>query len=297
MTNITKEQEAEFNELIDILKFTPRTYKIQVYGYGGDSRFLRATREQYLYFKENDIDIEDYASSWDNEHEVPEEFQPFPPGEPYDGDEIFYAGGANFDDGGYVQITDEQDQVVLETTLDSLDDHEIEYDEDEDWYPGNTNPPGSVLIWHGNGEKGTFYGGEIELTTPFNPKKLRFEYTDCDGASYLTTIYYDGEEIDNNDYSTTGKWTETRWVVVGGEDKIDTTGASLKVRVEHAKKSPWFPVKTKPWEAGLYECKFKLDKKAAWPWLSDELVEWDGKKWLTEKKVNEWRGLAQKMEE
>ena len=67
MTNITKEQEAEFNELIDILKFTPRTYKIQVYGYGGDSRFLRATREQYLYFKENDIDIEDYAGSWDND--------------------------------------------------------------------------------------------------------------------------------------------------------------------------------------------------------------------------------------
>ena len=297
MTEPTKAKEAEYNELIDILKFTPRTYKISVYGYGGDSRFIKATREQYLYFKEHDIDLDEYAGSWDDEHEVPEEFQPFPPGEPYEGYELYSTGGASFDDGGYVEITDEQDQPVLKMTLDDLDDHEIEYDEADEYYPHHDHKPGDVVIWNGNGEKGSFYGGEIELKQPFDPKKLKFEYVDCDGTTYLSSISYDGEGIDNNDYSTTGKWAETKWIVIGGEDKLDTTGASLKVRVEHAKKSPWFPVKSKPWEAGLYECKFKLDKKAAWPWLSDELVEWDGKKWLTEKKVNEWRGLAQKMEE
>lgn len=293
MTEPTKSKEAEYNELIDILKFTPRTYTIQVYGYGGDSRFLEATREQYLYFKEHEIDLDEYAGSWDNEFEVPEDMQPFPPGEPYEGSELFCAGGANFDDGGYVEVTDEKGETVFKTTLDDLDDEEIEYDESDEWYPHHGRQPGEVVIWHGNGEKGTFYGGEIELKQPFDKKKLKFNYVDCDGTTYLSSIEYDGEEIDNNDYSTTGKWAETKWIIIGGEDKLDTTGASVKVRVEHAKKSEWFPVKTKPWVAGLYECKFKADKKAAWPWLSNELVEWDGKKWLTDKKVDEWRGLAQ----
>ena len=96
MVDVNK--EAEYNELIEILKFTPRTYKIQFYGYGGDSRFIKATREQYLYFKEHEIDLDEYAGSWDNDHEVPEEFQPFPPGEPYEGSELYSTGGANFDD-------------------------------------------------------------------------------------------------------------------------------------------------------------------------------------------------------
>jgi hypothetical protein len=310
MTNATKQNDAvestpspeklaEYQEMIDILKFTPRTYKIQVYGYGGDSRFLAATKEQYLYFREHEIDIEDYTGSWDNEHDVPEQFQPFPPGEPYDGDELYSACGANFDDGGIVEITDEHGNTVFKADLSSVDD-DCEVDECDEWYAHHGRNDGDIVIWHGNGEKGTFYGGEIELKSPFDPSKLKFEYVDCDGTTYLSDISYDGEGIDNNDYSTTGKWAETKWIVIGGEDKIDLTGidVSVKLRAELSKKTEWFPVKTKPVHLGLYECKFKVDKKAAWPWSSNELVEWDGKRWLHDtKKVEEWRGLTEKIVE
>jgi hypothetical protein len=292
-------KEAEYNELIEILKFTPRTYTLQVYGYGGDSRFLRATKEQYLYFKEHEIDIEDYAGSWDNDHDVPEEMQPFPPGEPYEGDEIYSSGGANFDDGSWVEVNDEHGNEVYKNDLSSVED-DCEVEEGNEFYVHHDNEPGTVVIWHGNGEKGTFYGGEIELTSPFDPKKLKFEYTDCDGTTYLSTIYYDGDEVYNNDYSSTGKWSETRWEIVGGEDKLDLTDmdVSLKLRAELMKKTEWFPAKVKPHHVGLYECKFVVDKKAAWPWSSNELVEWDGKKWLHDtKKVAEWRGLTEQLVE
>jgi hypothetical protein len=30
-------------------------------------------------------------------------------------------------------------------------------------------------------------------------------------------VQYDGEDIDGNDYDTTGKWGENKWIIVGGE--------------------------------------------------------------------------------
>jgi hypothetical protein len=47
----------------------------------------------------------------------------------------------------------------------------------------------------------------------------------------------------------------------------------------------WFNKKDKPSYIGLYEVKTK-----EWPWPMK--VDWDGKKWITNEKVTEWRGLA-----
>jgi hypothetical protein len=299
MANEVTSKEAEYNELIELLKFTPRTYTIQVYGYGGDTRFIRTTKEQFLYFKEHEIDLEEYSGDWDNEAGVPEEFQPFPPGEPYEAVEMHCASGAYFDDDNMFEVHDEHSNTVLKSDFGSLDNLGIERDEIEEWYVHHDMNPGDVVIWHANGEKGTFFGGEIELTAPFNPKLLKFEYVDCDGTSYLSSITYNGEEIENNDYSSTGKWAETKWIVVGGNHALDLTDmeVSAKLRAEFMKKTEWFPVKVKPARVGLYECKFKADSKTAWPWSSSELVEWDGKKWDTDKKVGEWRGLLEQIVE
>ena len=49
-----KEQE----ELVEVLKFTPRTYRIELGAYGGEVYAGRVDRATYEYFKENNIDIE-----------------------------------------------------------------------------------------------------------------------------------------------------------------------------------------------------------------------------------------------
>ena len=47
----TKAEQQE--ELIQTLKFTPRTYKIHMWGYGGERVLGTVSREIYDYFKEN----------------------------------------------------------------------------------------------------------------------------------------------------------------------------------------------------------------------------------------------------
>ncbi len=295
----TKELTIEEKAVIfDILKFTPTDYTFSVWGYGGDSRFLRATKEQYKYFKEKEIDIEDYAGSWDNEFDVPEEMQPFPPGEPYEGDEVDVAGGCTMDDGSHLTITDSNGQEIFSCTMDpgSLEDEGVEVDEVNEFYPDYDCKKGDVLIWHANGEKGTFFGCTVRFTKPFDPKKLKVNYTDFDGWMMLTSIEYDGEELFDDDYSTTGKWGETKWVIVGGEEAIenDEPNVEIKPDVTLPERTAWYPAaEYNPTRKGHYECMF--GGTVAWPFSNFELVEWTGEKWNTENQISQWRGLTEEV--
>ena len=70
-----KDKLAEQEELVALLKFTPRTYRVMLSGYGGEIVLGSVPREQYEYFRDNNIDIEEFASDWNNESEVPEEME------------------------------------------------------------------------------------------------------------------------------------------------------------------------------------------------------------------------------
>ncbi len=52
---------VEQQELIQVLKFTPRTYKIQLWGYGGEHVMGTVDRKVYDYFKEHRLSVPDYA--------------------------------------------------------------------------------------------------------------------------------------------------------------------------------------------------------------------------------------------
>lgn len=292
--DITIEEKAV---IFDILKFTPADYNIQVYGYGGDSRFLRSTKEQYKYFKENDIDIETFAHDWDNEEtKVPEEFQPFPAGSPYDGSELECASGATMDDCSHIEVSDENGNVVFSCTMDpaSLEEQGITVNEVSEFCPEFDCKKGDVIIWHGNGEKGTFFGAEHRLTKPFDPKLLTVNYIDVDGWPILSSVEYDSEELDNYDYSTTGKWSETKWIVVGGEEELDK---EPEIKIKEVKLPPtteWFPAaEYNPVHKGVYECRF--GGTIAWPFATEQMVEWTGKKWKTENQISLWRGLTEEV--
>ena len=75
-----KLQEQE--QLIEVLKFTPRTYKVRLWGYGGEYVMGTVSREIYDYFRERRLSVEDFAWNYDyaEENDIPEEMWPFTPG-------------------------------------------------------------------------------------------------------------------------------------------------------------------------------------------------------------------------
>jgi hypothetical protein len=72
--------KAEKEKLMEVLKFTPRTYKIQMWGYGGEKVMGTVDRKIYDYFKSRRIDLMDYCwdSDYASDNNIPEEMQPFP---------------------------------------------------------------------------------------------------------------------------------------------------------------------------------------------------------------------------
>ena len=317
----TNEQKQE---LIDILKFTPRTYTIYIGGYGGESYAGKVDRATYEYFKEKKIDIEEYANDWDdNFGDVPRELQPFSPGSPYDCDGLFHASGAELSNLNEIQINDENgDQIwACAAGLNELEDEGVTVNEwggcDFDDLPEDT-----IVHWGGQGEKGTFFDGELELTQPFDPKKLTVNYENCDGWWIINNVEYDGIEIDGSGgYSTTGKWTENKWVLCNGdevyesvsrEDQEDKDEEELPTiqeleedsgewdpaaeldKITETIMTEWYPKNTKPAHLGTYEV--DLGTLVAWPFSRVVRAEWTGKKWQSEDgekvKIEAWRGLA-----
>jgi len=213
--------KKEKDELLATLKFTPRTYQIYIGGYGGEAYAGKVDRAVYDYFKEKRIDIEQYATDWDDLFgDVPSELQPYSPGSPYDCDGLFHASGAELSNLNEIVVNDENgDQHwTCAAGLNELEDAGVTVNEhggcDFDDLPEDT-----VVHWGGQGEKGTFFDGEIELTQPFDPKKLTVNYENCDGWWIINYVEYDGVEIDGSGgYSTTGKWNENKWVLCNGEE-------------------------------------------------------------------------------
>jgi hypothetical protein len=292
----TLEQQQE---LIETLKFTPRTYKIYIGGYGGESYAGTVSKEIYEFFKEKKIDIEQYATDWDDLFgDVPRELQPYSPGSPYDCDNLFHASGAEMSNSNEIQIIDENgnDHWSCAAGLNELEDAGVNVNE---WGGCNLDdlPEDTIVHWGGQGEKGTFFDGEFELTQPFNPKLLTVSYENCDGWWIINGVEYDGVEIDgSNGYSTTGKWNETKWILCNGdepyegEERDEDYVAESTEQTFHAETTEWFDKAVKPAHKGNYEV--MID--APWPNGGVGLVEWTGRSWKQDGKkvaIVQWRGL------
>lgn len=256
-------------ELIATLKFTPRTYKVELGAYGGEVYAGRVSREIYKYFKDNNIDLDEYASDWDNELGVPDHMQPFPPGSAYECDGLVHASGATMDDGNYITVYDENGNEVWQHSLDlnALDDSEITVNEWEVFTMDDLKD-GEVAYWGAQGEKGLLFGGEFELKEPFDPKKLILSFTNADGWYICNGVDYDGEPIDNNDYSTTGKWGENKWIFGGNEEAYDPADA---VPEGEENGGAGWPASYYPDDSEEVEFKFKKHKPVYAGWYT---VNW-----------------------
>ena len=211
-------QEKE--ELIEVLKFTPRKYKVEITGSGGELYFGKVDRKVYEFFKEKKIDIDQYANSWDEElwTDIPSEMRPFEPGAAYDIGGV-HESGATFDDGNYITVYDENGDEVWQSALgvDALEAAGVAFESVDEEYISEY-PTGTVVFYGAQGEKGVFFGNEFELRAPFDPKKLTVSYGDYDGWELVGGVQYDGEEIDSFDYDTSGKWAEAKWIIAGDEE-------------------------------------------------------------------------------
>jgi hypothetical protein len=194
--------------LIDTLKFTPRNYKISMWGYGGEKVMGTVDPKVWDYCMEHQVDLSDIA--WDSdaaeEMGLDEDMLPFPPGSWYECDSMAHVNGVSRN-AGTLQIEDENGETVFEKSLDDIDgcsDDSPEWSCDDEVWIGS-EPKGTVVFIGNSNEKGTFFEAGLELTAPFDITKLVLCYDEVDGEEIVNGVTYDGEDIDNWGSSTDGK--------------------------------------------------------------------------------------------
>lgn len=326
--------KKEKEELMQTLRFTPIKARLLVQGYGGECYIGSVDREDYEVFKEKRVDLEQFLGDWDNElfKDIPEKNRFIEPGQAYECDNLFHGSGASMDDGSYITVmNDETNEDIYTTNLDisHLEDQGIEVDCGDD-FDSDELDNGTVIFWGGQGEKGCFFDAELTLTRPFDPKLLKLTYGNGDGWRLLTGVEYDGVELEGYDgYSTTGKWGENKFHIVGdeevyqgeerdedsdSEEEWDPAAELEKIRVPvldgeemqaqeaidfalsftEEQKSEWFVKDIKPAHKGEYEVVYD----AEWPLSGQGMAEWTGRGWKQKGKklaIKQWRGLREKV--
>jgi len=196
----------EQRELLQTIKFTPKTYKVEIEGRGGEIVVGKVPREAYDYLEDNGIDIEEFIEDEENEFAVPEEYQFICEGAWFECDNLAHENGAEMSDISEVIVYDDNSNEVWRHYLDIglLQDSEIELDEIAECYI-EEQPDGTAVFLGQTTEKGKFFGGEFVIKDDFDPTKFKIEYSDIDGWNIFSSIQYNGEYIDNNEYDTVGK--------------------------------------------------------------------------------------------
>jgi hypothetical protein len=314
-------------ELIDALKFTPQTVRFMIQGYGGESYAGRVDRSTYEFFKSQKIHIEQYANAWDDAlfDDVPAEHRPFQPGSPYDCDDLWHASGAELSSSNEITVNDEQGNTIWSCSCESddLSDTGVTVSETGGCDLADLQD-GTVVFWGGQGEKGCFFDAEFTLRAPFDAAKLTVMYENCDGWYIITGAEYDGEELDGHGgYSTTGKWTEHKWIITGDEpvyqgqerdedgndddeEDQDDVESSEDIEVpvlegeetwaqrviDESGLSAWHDHDVEPVRKGVYEVEYE---SGSWPWPITAKVKWTGRRWKHDRSENteirRWRGL------
>jgi hypothetical protein len=289
----------EKEKLMQVLKWTPRTYKITMWGYGGEKVMGTVDRKIYDYFKQRRLDLSDYAwdSDYADENEIPDEMQPFPPGSWYECDDMAHAHGVSRN-AGTLQIEDENGEVIYERSLEDCDggsDDSPEWDcGDEVWI--DEKPAGTVVFIGNSNEKGTFFEADLPLTMPFDITKLTLSYDEIDGEELVNSVTYDGEDIDNWGGNTDGKSSDFGMYIAGSNKETGKWEKYTTMDDIEYPMTDWFPKKVKPVREGNYM--IKTTGKSGYTYQA----KWTGSRWISawgedtpeteEIKIKEWQGLA-----
>jgi len=309
--------KTEKEQLINTLKFTPRTYKISMWGYGGEKVMGTVDRAVWDYCMENQVDLSDIA--WGDEERVEEmgldvDRLPFTPGSWYECDDMAHVNGVSRN-AGTLQIEDENGEVIFERRLEDCDGGT---DDSPEWSCGDeawigSKPEGTVVFIGSSNEKGTFFEGNIELTQPFDITKLTLGYDDIDGEELVNSVSYDDEDIDNWGGSTDGKSSDFGMYLVMDSNTWETYAPEEKdwghppygTSPATWEKSETFKFKkVQPTLPGYYSCTWRhfgttygtayWDGTQFGEWeygkfnpITGEIVTWSGYNWDTGSWVNQ----------
>jgi hypothetical protein len=316
------QKKADQKKFIEILKFTPRTYKISMWGYGGEKVMGTVDRAVWDYCLENQVDLSEIA--WSDEETVQDEMDldvdqlPFPPGSWYECDNLAHNNGVSRN-AGTLQIEDENGNVVYERSLDAIsggvdDDGNPEPEwccNDEVWI--GQEKPGTVVFVGCSNEKGTFFEADLPLTEPFDPGKLTLGYDEIDGEELVNSVTYDGEDIDNWGGSTDGKSSDFGMYLVKDSNSWETYSPEEKDwgHPPHGpspgtwEKSETFKfTKIKPTIPGYYSCTWKHfgttygsaywdgEQFGEWEYgqfkpITGDIINWSGYNWDTSDWANQ----------
>ena len=235
MSNYSSEENQE---LVETLK-GPRFYSIQLNGYGGESAYMSISKEAHDFWhpiceEHGDSDLTTYMNSdgeeedeWDNIDSVPSEAQFLHDPDHDNYKRPWYESHTEFEHSMGVEwgsayiVVDEVDSaeyisnhVASVIEGENLSDMLNELDEAsgyelepvimgcEDEAPEGTEYIAQLY----SSEKGQFFDGVIETVGSFDLKKLKVYTTEyMNGEDTVTSIEYDGVEIENNGGDTTGK--------------------------------------------------------------------------------------------
>lgn len=295
-----KEQE----QLIETLKFTPRTYKIRLWGYGGEYVMGEVDRKIYDYFKKRRLDLAEFAWSdnYAEEQKIPEDMYPFYPGSWHDCDNVGHCWGVDRN-AGTLQVEDENGNTVYEVRLENINGFGPDDENpDPEWCCGDEiwidmKPAGTVMFVATSSEKGTFFEGELQLKTPFNPGKISLNYDEIDGNEIITGVTYDGEDVENWGGDTNGKDTDFG-MYIAGSNKHDGKGYEKYTNMDDIQytMTDWFSKKIAPVREGVYN--IRTPGKNSYT----HQAKWTGTRWISawqedtpdtdELKIKEWQGLA-----
>jgi leucine-rich repeat protein SHOC2 len=182
--------------------------KIEIFlsGYGGEVVLGTVEKKVFEYFQDNEIDINEFSNDWNNELSVPEDMQPFQPGEWHECDDISHHWGVEMHECCRVVVTDiDTGNIIFECNLDStsLENAGIESNCTEEIY--GEYFPGKVVFRGQSVEKGTFFYVRTEIEEDFDPDKLELAYSDIDGWELCHSIKYNNIELYDEGADTVGK--------------------------------------------------------------------------------------------
>ena len=232
MTYTTEENQ----ELVDTIKRPIRHYRVMLWGYGGESAYLKLTKEQYEYWSAKDEEDYDttlnYMLGCEDEGKpdwVPDEMD-FMKGTDSEGDTFYsswYEAPTEFTHqwgvevgGARLTVTEiESDEYNAKPVEDVVDGKELQaylesIDEENDYAlelvnmsvaEGTDEQPDYVLQFYSS-EKGTFFEGILTTKGAFDIKKFKvFTEEFPNGEDIVTDLQYDGESIENMGGDTNGK--------------------------------------------------------------------------------------------
>lgn len=227
----------EKQETIDTLK-GPRYYRLLLTGYGGESAYINISKEAYEFWNNivdeyGDSDLVTYivdAQDAEGEHFDFEDIDGVPAEADFMKDEednysswyehhseyvhqygveygsaylsVDEVNSSDYMSNHIAEVISGENLSDLMNTLSEEVDYEIDFVESDEDMDGE----GDYVVQMYSSEKGSFWDGIIETVGEFDPKKLRIVITEYpNGEDIVTSITYDGVEVENQGGDTNGK--------------------------------------------------------------------------------------------